>query len=92
MPGFMGSFILTVIMLIFDIALIFPPLTKLFRYILPSPGEGPSDETMKNNFLRIHGYGTGSKGTRIKTILYYPKDSAYIETGRMIVDQDYVCL
>lgn len=78
----MGSFILCVIMLIFDIALVLPPLTYIFRKILPSPGEGPSEETMKNNFLRVHGYGTGAKGTMVKTVLYYPKDSAYIETGR----------
>ncbi len=41
---------------------------------------------MKRYFLRVHGYGTGSGGTRAKATLYFPNDPGYVDTARMLVE------
>lgn len=41
---------------------------------------------METFFLRLHGYGTGSAGTRVKATLYYPNDPGYVDTSRMLVE------
>jgi hypothetical protein len=38
-------------------------------------------EEMKKGFLRLNAYGTGSKGSKIKTVLTYPVDVGYLDTA-----------
>ncbi len=67
--------------------LMFPPFRWLLRkYVLPKPGEGATREEQKKFFLRLHGYGTGSQGTKVKATLYYPNDPGYVDTARMMVE------
>jgi len=56
------------------------------QYILPKPGEGPSEKESENYFLRIYGYGEGSKGSNVKSTLYFPNDPGYVDTARMLVE------
>lgn len=63
-----------------------PLFSFLRKHVLPKPGEGPSKESQENGFLNAVGYGTGSKGTSVKTELYFPHDPAYKSTGRMLAE------
>jgi short subunit dehydrogenase-like uncharacterized protein len=65
------------------------PVTEFFltRYLLPKSGEGPTMEDMEQNYFGCTvGYGIGSKGTKIETILYFPEDQGYLCTARMVVE------
>lgn len=59
----------------------------LFKYLLPKPGEGPSLKKMEEtNFLAVYAQGKGTMGTKVDSIMYFPKDSGYYETSRMVVE------
>jgi len=65
------------------------PITKyvLTEFLLPKPGEGPSMDDMTNNsMLCVMGYGEGSKGTKVESIIYFPKCAGYLETARMVCE------
>jgi len=71
----------------FGIFLFCPPILWLLKkYLLPKPGEGPSEEKRKDYFLRLYGYGIGKNGTKLKATLYYPNDPSYVDTARMLVE------
>lgn len=67
-------------------------LFRPLRYILlklgalPSPGEGPSEDFMKTNYLILDSIGTGSTGSTISLRTTYNEDIAYIDTARMMVE------
>jgi len=46
-----------VYLMTFGVCLASSWLRKALRCTLPSPGEGPSEESRKSMFLRVHGYG-----------------------------------
>ena len=71
---------------IFLLTLLSNPVTGyLMKKALPKPGEGPTMDEMENKFFFcITGYGVGSKGSRTRSVLYYPNDVGYLETARMI--------
>jgi short subunit dehydrogenase-like uncharacterized protein len=59
----------------------------LYKYLLPKPGEGPPLQKMEEtNFLAVYAQGKGTKGTTVDSIMYFPKDPGYYETGRMVVE------
>ena len=65
------------------------PITKniLSKYILPKPGEGPTMEEMeKKNFLLVSTLGTGTKGSKVESTMYFPRDAGYLDTARMLVE------
>ena len=59
--------------------------------IILKPGEGPSRETMENGYTCICGFGTGSRGCKVETLLYFPSDIMYLDTARMLVESG-LCL
>lgn len=59
--------------------------------VLPSPGEGPSQKTLDGGFLRVKGYATGTKGTKVEGWAYWPRDPGYVDTARMVVESG-LCL
>jgi len=71
----------------FATSFVFAPLKWFMRsFVLPKPGGGPDRETMENGFLNLVAYATGSKGTKAKVELYFPKDPGYMDTGRMVAE------
>eukprot|EP00980_Cylindrotheca_fusiformis_P019167 scaffold6501_cov98-Cylindrotheca_fusiformis.AAC.1 len=64
------------------------PLTaKLMSYVLPSPGQGPSMKAMiEDSYGAIYGKGTGTKGSKVESLIYFDKCPGYLETGRMLVE------
>ena len=62
-----------------------PPLSYLMqKYVLPKPGEGPSEKEMDRGFLRVTGHGTGSQGGKVRASLYFPTDPGYRDTARYV--------
>jgi hypothetical protein len=55
----------------------------MYKLVFPKPGCGPSEKSMNQGFLKVTGYGTGTGGSKVKTVLYYPTDPGYRETVRM---------
>jgi short subunit dehydrogenase-like uncharacterized protein len=70
------------------------PITEFFitRFVLPKSGQGPTLEDMEHNYFGCTvGYGIGSKGTKVETILYFPEDQGYLCTAKMVVESG-LCL
>lgn len=85
--NFMHGFNSTLQLMIFGTLIFLPPAQWFMReYLLPKPGEGPSEKECEKHFLRVIGYGEGSKGTKVKTVMYFPNDPGYIDTARMLVE------
>ena len=85
--NFMHGFNTTLEGMIFGTLIFLPPAQWFMRqYILPKPGEGQSEREQEGNFLRVIGYGEGSKGTKVRSVIYYPNDPGYVDTARMLVE------
>ena len=72
-----------------------PPLTSLLLAIgiLPSPGQGPSEKTMDDGYLKVTAYASGENGNnKIKAEFYFPTDPGYRDTARMLVESGLVLL
>ena len=68
-PNFFAGVIYMVGMVFFAVSLFFPPLGYLMRtFVLPSPGQGPSERDMDRGFLRIEGHGVGTKGSKVTVV------------------------
>lgn len=73
--------------IIFGTCLYTPILDKLFyKYFLPQPGQGPSDDDMKSGYLRITAVGTGDQGTKVQTTLVLGYDPGYVGTAAMLME------
>ena len=67
--------------------LAFPPSRALLRrFVLPKPGEGPSEEAMKKGFLIVTGLGKSVDGKAVKARLTFSVDPGYMDTARMAVE------
>lgn len=74
-------------MALFGVALAIPPIRWLLRkFVLPKPGEGPSEESMKKGFLNITGVGTSTEGKVVKATMRFSVDPGYLDTARMCVE------
>ncbi len=74
---------------LFGTALFCPPLTWLLRtFVLPKPGQGPSEASMDEGFLRVTGVATGSSGGKARVTFYFPTDPGYRDT----VSSSTVCI
>jgi hypothetical protein len=54
------------------------------KFLLPAPGQGPSEKFMDASFLKVDGFAKGSSGTKVKTMIYFPTDPGYRDTVRYI--------
>lgn len=71
-------------LIVFGTAFFLPPLHYLLeKFVLPAPGQGPSEEFMDSSFLKVDGYAKGSNGTKVKTMIYFPTDPGYRDTVRI---------
>ncbi len=53
-PSFMAGFVGVFGLLVFGTCLLFAPMRWfLRRFVLPSPGEGPTEEAMDKGFLKV---------------------------------------
>eukprot|EP00746_Dinoflagellata_sp_MGD_P082818 gnl/MRDRNA2_/MRDRNA2_32906_c0_seq1.p1 gnl/MRDRNA2_/MRDRNA2_32906_c0~~gnl/MRDRNA2_/MRDRNA2_32906_c0_seq1.p1 ORF type:complete len:408 (-),score=67.75 gnl/MRDRNA2_/MRDRNA2_32906_c0_seq1:13-1236(-) len=72
---------------VFGLGLAIPPVRAALRkYVLPKPGEGPSEEFMNTGFLDVIGVATGSDGSTAKSTIRFPVDPGYKDTARMAVE------
>jgi hypothetical protein len=65
------------------------PITSylLFKFVLPSPGEGPTMKKMTTeSFASIYSEGVGTEGTKVESLMYFPACVGYLETARMLVE------
>jgi short subunit dehydrogenase-like uncharacterized protein len=86
-PNFFAAVASVMGLLVLGTAFFFPPLHWFLQtYFLPKPGEGPSESFMNSAFLKVDGYGVGSNGTKVKTMIYFPTDPGYRDTARMLVE------
>jgi short subunit dehydrogenase-like uncharacterized protein len=90
-PSFMAAFITQVGFLVFGTALYCPPLKSFLQTCcLPKPGQGPSEASMDEGFLRVTGIATGSNGGKARAVFYFPTDPGYRDTARMLVESGLV--
>mmetsp|Transcript_13301 Transcript_13301/g.21775 ORF Transcript_13301/g.21775 Transcript_13301/m.21775 type:complete len:498 (-) Transcript_13301:1833-3326(-) len=86
-PSFMAGFVTIVTGLYLVTAFFFPPLLWLLKtFVLPSPGQGPSQPQLDAGFLGVTCCGKGSKGGRATVEIYFPNDPGYVDTARMLVE------
>ena len=86
-PNWGTAFVETVGMLAFFTALLSPHFKYLLQnYVLPKPGQGPTEKQLDRGFLRITGVGTGTQGAKLESTIYFPTDAGYRDTARMLVE------
>jgi short subunit dehydrogenase-like uncharacterized protein len=89
-PNFFAGFCSALTFQLLSLSFDFPPFYSLLRNALPKAGQGPSKEVMDNGVLRVTTVGKGSKGSLVKSCLYYPTDPGYRDTARMLVESGLV--
>ncbi|MDP1827248.1 MAG: saccharopine dehydrogenase NADP-binding domain-containing protein [Archangium sp.] len=72
-------------------SLLFGPTRKLVESRLPKPGEGPSEETRKNGFLRVRVFGESEGGVR-KTMLIEGKGDPGYQLTSLLLGESALCL
>eukprot|EP01038_Epipyxis_sp_PR26KG_P008390 gene8390-11347_t len=87
-PSYMAGFVTIVGYIITGLVALNPILSWLFLKLglLPSPGEGPSEDRMNQGFLKVTTIGTGSNGGKVRVMFYFPTDPGYRDTARMLVE------
>ncbi|KAA8492672.1 putative trans-acting enoyl reductase [Porphyridium purpureum] len=82
-----GAILMASAQYLFGLLVIFPPTRWLLRkYVLPKPGEGPSEEEMKRGFLVLDATAIGTRGSVLKSRMRFPTDPGYKDTARMLVE------
>ncbi|GMH91209.1 hypothetical protein TrST_g1736 [Triparma strigata] len=72
---------------VYGICIYLPPLRYLMRkFILPKPGQGPSEEYMDSGYLHVLGVAKGEKGTIVKSTMSFNVDPGYKDTARMLIE------
>jgi len=90
--SFFAAFVTLIDMMCLGTALLIPPLKWIMLKLhwLPGPGEGPSEKTMDDGFLKVTAIGTGAAGKKAKAMMYFPTDPGYRDTARMLVEAGLV--
>lgn len=90
-PNFGAAFVSMMGLIVFATALSIPPLQWLLRkLVLPAPGQGPSVRTMDAGYLQLTGYATTNTKRECKATMYFPTDTGYRDTARMLVESGLV--
>jgi hypothetical protein len=80
-PSFMAGYVTLVGFFVLGTALYCPPAKWLLvNFVLPKPGQGPSEREMDDGFLRVTGIATGSSGGKARAVFYFPTDPGYRDT------------
>lgn len=86
-PSFFAAYITYMQFVLLATTLFCPPLQWFMRkFVLPEPGQGPSEKSMDAGYLHITAYATGDKGSKAKAMFYFPTDPGYRDTARMLVE------
>lgn len=86
-PSFMAGFVTIVTGLYLVTSFFFPPLLWLLKtFVLPSPGQGPSQPALDAGFLGVTCLATGTQGGKVNFEIYFPNDPGYVDTARMLVE------
>jgi short subunit dehydrogenase-like uncharacterized protein len=72
-------------------AAIRPARAALERFVLPTPGAGPSPEVQRKGFFDLRFFGTTAEGRQIRTKVTGDRDPGYGSTGKML-GQAAACL
>jgi len=76
-------------LIMFGLALVIPPIRYLLReYVLPKPGQGPSEADMAKGYLVVTGVGESmdSNTPKVTSVMTFPVDPGYKDTARMVVE------
>lgn len=75
-------------LMLFGLAIVIPPIRAFLRaYVLPAPGQGPSEESMSKGFLVVTGVGENkAKNMSVTSVMTFPVDPGYKDTARMVVE------
>jgi len=92
-PGVMAATITMIQYLVLGTSFFCPPLEWFLNKmgVLPDPGQGPSEAQLAKGFLKVSGVGTGVKGSKVHVEMYFPQDTGYVDTARMLVESG-MCL
>ena len=61
------------------------------KYILPKPGQGPDDKSMRKGYMLLTALGESKNGKRVESCFYFPNDPGYADTARMAAESG-LCL
>jgi short subunit dehydrogenase-like uncharacterized protein len=90
-PDFKTAFCMHFGFVAFMTALLNPITSTLLQKYLPEPGQGPPRSVMENqHFLALTAQGIGSKGTKVQSVMYFPRDAGYMDTARMVAETGLV--
>lgn len=90
-PSFMAGFVTVTGLAAFGTSLMIPPLSWfLQKFILPKPGQGPSETSMNAGWLKVTAFAKGSKGGKTRVEFYFPTDPGYRDTARILVESGLV--
>jgi short subunit dehydrogenase-like uncharacterized protein len=71
----------------FGIGMLIPPVRAFLRaYVLPKPGEGPSEDFMSKGYLVVTGVATSTAGASATSVMTFSVDPGYKDTARMVVE------
>jgi short subunit dehydrogenase-like uncharacterized protein len=65
--------------------------TLMKKFVLPTPGQGPTQKQMDHGYLLLSGVGEGTNGSMVESEFYFPGDPGYKETARMVAESG-LCL
>ena len=68
-----------------------PPRALLTRWVLPSPGEGPSPEAQRRGSFDIRLHGSDKRGNQLRIRVTGDRDPGYGSTAKMLA-QSALCL
>jgi len=63
-----------------------PTRRLLERFVLPSPGEGPSEEAQRNGYYDLRFLGQTADGSRVVCKVTGDRDPGYGSTARMFAE------
>lgn len=87
----MAGYVSTMSLFLLGTSLFFPPFGWVMRkFVLPKPGEGPSEKQMDRGFLEVVAHAVGTGGTKRSGMIYFPTDPGYRDTARMLVESALV--
>ena len=87
-PHFVNAFNWLMGLVLFMTLLALKPLrwVLLRTGLLPSPGQGPDSEALRENYYTIESVGFGSKGSECRLRTTYDEDFYYVDTARILIE------
>jgi short subunit dehydrogenase-like uncharacterized protein len=85
--GWLAQYIVTFGTILLGIMAYLKPTREFLRWILPSPGQGPSEKQLKENYFVMKGFGFNEKGEAlVSAVTRGQGDGGYLLTSQMIAE------